>query len=1649
MAASQLYKEALVRFRTEAHENYDDKKDQKSLLEFLSESWKSASPEDAIEEANNLGDRINEKRGDRKIGSIKIPGAWVKNILESVGTFVQIGNYAMTGAPESVGLVWFAVKLTLTAIQSNYELYALFGSGLTDTTDLMIIITQYDRLYDQRSNPDWKPNPLIEKLFEDIIVAYLSVLRFAFAVKQHLGGGARARLAHGIKDFLGTSKSKFQGMLSDMARAKKSVLEGTQAAFQKRLFSEISSVQGIVNDVKKSMIDICEFQSIAEEWHKEVLGQVGALMRSLDDLKSSIKQKGPRESAICEFEKNRKKLNPLPELNGPSRILIRQRFQGTCEWVMSESAYSEWIRSKSNGLLCITGGPGTGKSTLLSFVYDQLTTKTSGADDCTLFYYFSCSPAGPAGITQQRPVTASRICNTLLYQLYCLATEDENDVDLLKECNKIFVNPKGGRANSNKNKISNANNLINREQGEYLPDFSIAFPKLTALLQRRVFIVLDAIERLSLDDQQELARSINSLLITPSLPSETDIHVLVGCGEKDSFYREVKLTSTPPRHVDIESNIQHDIDLKLSSALREVPGLTETEQNIAKEAILKKSSSCFSYIVDIAIPFMREPFQRPLANRLAVLPEGVNHTYEEALHSMGANYVELLRLALQWTLLSRASPTVEEIMDAFYGTYTTSSEGLEADSSSKERSEFPFASEISKSQLDQARVPFLHLDLNRNTVSYVSLQDPDQVRGFCMPSTAAKHETMNDPELCKRCTSKLSISKQVIISEKQGHLDIAITCLRSLNNPLFQKRAGLLPKIAAEPCSVDKDPAPEEKSNAEQKPVQDKENGESASGDQDKLPSEVKTETTKSASTNTDETNQVSNNDDDDGEILDDEDQEVEKVSPYADVTSDDVQEGNGRDGSTRYEVLFWAHHVRVAEKLWTTVERSTSEPWAELMREMIRFVNNTEVFNIWGSIYASNELTRGTYMDIPRLPLFAAAYLGLTCLADYLLDHGAEQTDKNVKHNALQAAAQANGNVEMLKLLLRRGGGSTINSYSTSSIPAFYTWLELSEYSSLEIVQLMLDHGANPSIRDRFKCNALHYFASSGDDPKVLELLLHQGGPDNKVDINAKDIDGNTPLHFLICRKHVILPLLKAFIEHGADVNIDNNASTQPLQMASIWGEVECMKIIIPKVDNIDDDDKDGESALIQAVVYGRADSVKLLAESGANPNLENRHGRIALQYAARYGYNESLQCLLDHKADITHLDKHGRSPLFYACLGTSPESANLVLGILLKRKIPMSKINASTIRMRTPLRQAASRGLDEVVEKLIKAAQAEEDPASLAIDLQDARKGMTALHRAALNGHKGCIQLLLEANANSKIKDKNNKTALILAYEKWALVYNPTNPDQSSFEDIISVLIEKDQQAAKDDPDLLSVCAINGSLRLAKQLRSLGANLNRQDKYGWTPLDLAQKYRQRGIEIFLREQASISTPRWSMPVPDSDTSISEDGLTITHTSSKRTCISTNRPLPAGLEKFYFEVTSKPLEGVNQVEYPEVAVGFATFDASTIRFPGWPPWKDAPFVKSWAYHGDDGAMYAYTNWISAAQDDNLRYGPRDTIGCGVDLTNHTIWFTRNGVKLEHTFSGVQGRLFPVIGFSAAASMEAKFNSPFMWKGVDGTEPVA
>lgn len=107
-----------------------------------------------------------------------------------------------------------------------------------------------------------------------------------------------------------------------------------------------------------------------------------------------------------------------------------------------------------------------------------------------------------------------------------------------------------------------------------------------------------------------------------------------------------------------------------------------------------------------------------------------------------------------------------------------------------------------------------------------------------------------------------------------------------------------------------------------------------------------------------------------------------------------------------------------------------------------------------------------------------------------------------------------------------------------------------------------------------------------------------------------------------------------------------------------------------------------------------------------------------------------------------------------------------------------------------------------------------------------------------------------------------------------------------------------------------------------------------------------------------------------------------------------------TDYPMPAQAGIYYYEVTilSKGKDGM-------IGVGFSGAKASLEKLPGWDP-------DSWAYHGDDGKTFC-------CQLTGKPYGPTfssdDTIGCGVNFSDGTAFFTKNGNflgKRTGTFAG-------------------------------------
>jgi hypothetical protein len=263
-------------------------------------------------------------------------------------------------------------------------------------------------------------------------------------------------------------------------------------------------------------------------------------------------------------------------------------------------------------------------------------------------------------------------------------------------------------------------------------------------------------------DEEEFVQDLQDLINR----SKLDVRVLVSCFSGSQFYASIEKSGTPIIHMSDHNHA--DIDLVVKTNLKHMPGWSETEQEEAYQAIINKTGSNFKYALQVAMPFLKEPWQRPLSNRLKQLPGGLEETYSQAIGQMAPNYRALLKTSVTWALLANGPITVTEVMDAHLGTYLSGSVPVKDPSVHQE-------SFLHREQIRRAGGPFLGCQ-KTDQQSIVKLKDQAAVRRFFLRETDDDDSNQKeDVHLCDNCRNEITTSQDLVVSQKHDHLALAIT----------------------------------------------------------------------------------------------------------------------------------------------------------------------------------------------------------------------------------------------------------------------------------------------------------------------------------------------------------------------------------------------------------------------------------------------------------------------------------------------------------------------------------------------------------------------------------------------------------------------------------------------------------------------------------------------------------------------------------------------------------------------------------------------------------------------------------------------------------------------------------------------------------
>jgi ankyrin repeat protein len=349
--------------------------------------------------------------------------------------------------------------------------------------------------------------------------------------------------------------------------------------------------------------------------------------------------------------------------------------------------------------------------------------------------------------------------------------------------------------------------------------------------------------------------------------------------------------------------------------------------------------------------------------------------------------------------------------------------------------------------------------------------------------------------------------------------------------------------------------------------------------------------------------------------------------------------------------------------------------------------------------------------------------------------------------------------------------------------------------------------------------------------NPEVIRALLQQ-----QVDVNAREVDGTTALHWAVQRND--LAIADRLIRAGANVAAANRYGVTPLRLAATNGNAALIVKLVEAGADPNAALPEGETVLMTAARTGTLDAVRVLLDRGADVNArESWFGETALMWAASENHRDVARLLAGRGA---HIDARS-DPL------TFPQSPQ-TLGQMVTTALPRGDWTA--------LMYAARQGAVDAARMLA------EEGASL--DLTDPT-GHTALTLAVINAHYDLAAMLVEHGANPNIADDAGMTPLYAAvdlhWQEWMFGRPaPKWTDRLDAVDLVKILLDHgaDPNAAltrnllqrhhdAGDPNLgegttpLMRAAKSGDLVMMRLLLDRGADPNLAQKNRTTPLMIA----------------------------------------------------------------------------------------------------------------------------------------------------------------------------------------------------------------
>ncbi|MCB9233198.1 MAG: ankyrin repeat domain-containing protein [Bacteroidia bacterium] len=352
------------------------------------------------------------------------------------------------------------------------------------------------------------------------------------------------------------------------------------------------------------------------------------------------------------------------------------------------------------------------------------------------------------------------------------------------------------------------------------------------------------------------------------------------------------------------------------------------------------------------------------------------------------------------------------------------------------------------------------------------------------------------------------------------------------------------------------------------------------------------------------------------------------------------------------------------------------------------------------------------------------------------------------------------------------------------------------------EIIQFLLENGANPNLADKKGFTPLLLLVNGSlneNSPVLTQLLLDFG-----ANVNAKSKKGDNSLEILLnnSRKEINFEVASLLLRAGVQFQGDQLKSPPAFTIAA-RGNVPLMQIMLEKGLEINQTDRWKTKLLVEAARHGKLEMVCFLLKPGANwdyfqPERPKEH---LFFYACKFGWSSVIQFLQNH-----HFDFHKNPILLREAVNLIMRSGEMDLLKLLEsfRVNLLLPAPGSDPALKSAIISGKSKVFNYVLKK------------SADLEERDA-EGNTALLSSVNALDLKSLQKLLEHGADLHAVNHKNRNAL------WLAVHH-------SYLKIFDFLLTKDldinQACTETGHTPLIEAALIGNEHMVRELLKAGAD-------------------------------------------------------------------------------------------------------------------------------------------------------------------------------------------------------------------------------